>query len=188
MSNRGIKDYIISVVEKIDNKQIIKNRYDVTNKLCVPKFDINICSMNTEFKNVSNDGKPSFSTIQVYKRLPYFNIAFEAIDAILYSSIKARKLFHYIVTHIKDTNKIVLSTEDIMKIIDTVHKPVAYNTVKELIDANIIAKTDEKENGKHIYCINHNYIFCGNYIDFINKCRIIYLNDADRKDEESIYF
>lgn len=163
--------------------------YTLNNDIVLPKFELDTEIVETVIKQASKNKNSNPIAVKMYKRKPYINLTIDYIDEILGMTIKARKLFSYIIKHSRNTNKIELSTKDVMKIIGTEYPNVVTNTIKELILHDIISKTNEKNGDKHIYCINHNVFFNGNYTEFINTCKVMFkkteTSDTNINDNES---
>lgn len=107
------------------------------------------------------------------------------LDILKGLSKKAYIFFKHIVDNIPiNNNYIILTTENIKNIINEKYDCNIYTILHELINKNIIAKSDDFDN-KNKYVICHNLFFKGNYNQFIYKYNKIYgeFNDIEDVDD-----
>lgn len=115
----------------------------------------------------------------------YISLSIGMLDILKGLSKKAYIFFKHIVDNIPiNNNYIILTTENIKNIINEKYDCNVYTILHELINKNIIAKSDDFDN-KNKYVICHNLFFKGNYNQFIYKYNKIYgeFNDIEDVDD-----
>lgn len=128
--------------------------------------------------------KPKMIEVLSYDRPPYLSLSIDALDVLKGLSKKAYILFRHIAKNLQlNHNYIILSTTDIKNIIDEKHDSNAYTILHELINKNIIAKSNDFDN-KNKYVICHNFLFKGNYNQFIYKYNKIYGESDDTENAD----
>lgn len=128
--------------------------------------------------------KPKTIEVLSYDRPAYFSFTNEALSIVNTLSRKAFILFQYIINNIPlNHNYIVLSTDEIKNIINEKHNCNAYTILHELLNKNLIAKSDDVDS-KNKYVICHNLFFKGNYNQFIYKYNKIYGESDDTENAD----
>lgn len=173
----------------IENKNIAirKNKIDEDILIESTIFSINNNLENVEMQYIdAADESIKYVPAKIYNRGKYFTASNDYDEIIHNLSKKAFILFKYIKNNILfNSNYIVLTSDKVGQIIDEKYKTNIYKYIKELIDANIIAKSPNAEN-KFTYTINHNLFFMGSYSRFINKYISVYGKQcSNRKDVDN---
>lgn len=176
MPRRGIKDSKVTLLKK---ELIDKDVFIEETPFAVPAKLITVSAMRLmidDYENLISE----ISEVKVYDRNKYVTISDSNnldYDEIIRSlSLRAYKVFKYIKQHLKfNSNYIILSTDDILNIINDKYKSNAYAVIKELIDKKIIARNKTAIN-KNTIVINHNLMFRGSYNRFVHKYNKIYDN------------
>lgn len=180
---RSIKDVI--------NKAIAERKFNIAvndeNFTIVPtKFKTDNILMRTTSKRFTFDiaeGAHSMKPINVetayFKRKEYVSASIDLFDVVRKLTKKGYLLFKYILDNIDyDSNRIDLPTEVIGTVIDSDNCQIKSNALRELINKNLIEKVDTTIS-KHIYAINIQEFFKGNFTDFIYKYKQKYNSNGE---------
>lgn len=119
-----------------------------------------------------------------FKRKDYVSASIDLFDIIRSLTKKGYLLFKYILDNIEyDSNRIDLTSEIIGKAISNDNTQIKSNALRELINNNLIEKVDTTLS-KHIYAINVQEFFKGNFTDFIYRYRNKYGERNNRKNAD----
>ena len=172
---RSIKDRINKVLNEQrfnkehgdDNFLIVKTNFKTDNKMergTSKRFVFDFAEGIHNIKPVTVD------TIY-FKRKPYVFASNDLFDVVRSLTKRGYLLFKYIIDNIDyDSNRIDLDSYVISEAIGSDDAQIRSNALRELINKNIIEKVDTSLS-KHIYAINIQEVFKGNFNDWLFKYR-----------------
>lgn len=172
---RSIKDVI--------NKTISERKFNIENGdidfVIVPtNFKTNneaVKVMSKKFTIDISEGAHVFKSVNIetvsFKRKQYISASLDLFDVVRNLTKKGYLLFKYILDNIDyDSNRIDLPTKLIGEIIGSDICQIKSNALRELINNKLIEKVDTTIS-KHMYAINIQEYFKGNFTDFIYRYR-----------------
>lgn len=104
----------------------------------------------------------------------YVGVAMEILDKERYFNEATLHLFNYICKNLAYMSNVIEFTESAITEYYGIKSHTFYKALQTLYTANVIKPTTRKS----VYIVNHNYIFRGNYIEFIQLYKEMY-NDKD---------
>lgn len=140
-----------------------------------------LTDMSLKVKNEDSNGNYVRKNFRCkrYVRVPYITLAIDALPLVNKLSVKAFKLFYYIVNKIiAGTNAIELTKTTVADVIDNNNDQVVSITLGELVKIRFIAKSPLCPN-RRVFTINHNLFFKGDYNRFIDKYLILFGDEEE---------
>lgn len=104
----------------------------------------------------------------------YVGVAMEILDKERYFNEATLHLFNYICRNLAYMSNVIEFTESAITEYYGISTNTFYKALQTLYTANVIKPTTRKS----VYIVNHNYIFRGNYIEFIQLYKEMY-SDKD---------
>lgn len=181
--NRTINERKINIEHNDCGFLIVPTNFKTDNKIVMAttkKFTFDLSEGSNKIKEVCTE-------TACYKRKPYVTASIDLFDIVRDLTKKGYLLFKYIIDNINyDSNRIDLDSDTIGRVINSNVKQVKSNALHELINKHLIEKVDTTIN-KHIYAINIQEVFKGNFTDFIYKYNNKYNNDKCSNREDADY-
>lgn len=104
----------------------------------------------------------------------YVGVAMEVLDKERYFNEAALHLFNYICRNLSYMSNVIEFTESSITEYYDIKPHTFYKALQTLYTANVLKPTTRKS----VYIVNHNYIFRGNYTEFIQLYKEMY-SDKD---------
>lgn len=161
-----IKRFVDSQKERIAEvaSNIAPTVYD-TNKTVEVMDAMQVISINNTIYNINKLG---------IKGRDYVGVAMEVLDKERYFNEAALHLFNYICRNLSYMSNVIEFTESSITEYYNIKPNTFYKALQTLYTANVLKPTTRKS----IYIVNHNYIFRGNYTEFIQLYKEMY-SDKD---------
>lgn len=177
-------------MRKVSGKKdarIVKSRKKIYDKGgIIEETNFNVCDnvkrcVMGRIGTVEDDGLNVVFNLEegtTYERPMFFTADDEEYDDIIHGlTNKAFILFKYIKHNVPlEGNCIELRVENVARIVNEKYFQNTYKIIRELIASNLIAKSPTSKN-RHIFTINHNLFFRGNYNKFVYNYSKIYGDD-----------
>lgn len=156
----------------IARRKVIETRKRL-NKIVQSPFEINNTLKTVYQNNIVDNNKKYIITRQDYYR-NFVTINIDFINNMKYFDKGANTIFIHICKNIDFNSNVIKFTEK--DIIDeySISVETFYNGLNVLYNFDVIKPTTRKS----VYIVNHNYIFRGNYTEFIQLYKEMY-NDKD---------
>lgn len=161
-----IKRFVDSQKERIAEvaSNIAPTVYD-TNKTVEVMDAMQVISITNTTYNINKLG---------IKGRNYVSVAMEVLDKERYFNEAALHLFNYICRNLSYMSNVIEFTESSITEYYDIKPHTFYKALQTLYTANVLKPTTRKS----VYIVNHNYIFRGNYTEFIQLYKEMY-SDKD---------
>ena len=161
-----IKKFVDAQKERIAEvaSNIAPTVYD-TNKTVEVMDTMQVISITNTTYNINKLG---------IKGRDYVGVAMEILDKERYFNEATLHLFNYICRNLAYMSNVIEFTESAITEYYGIKSHTFYKALQTLYTANVIKPTTRKS----VYIVNHNYIFRGNYTEFIQLYKEMY-NDKD---------